>query len=159
MTLACQSVAATGARASAVTDCTELTYAHTLAAAESITVLPLLSRMPLEPPQGNPSLRVELHALDLEPDALLHVSFRNYLAETEPAPRIDHPVPRYARMRGQRIQGIAYVARVPGKTSERGHLAIGGDAARRDSKDNRIDTFVSAFALHLIPLGQWPSIS
>ena len=53
--------------------------------------------MPLEALQGNPSIRVKLHTLDFESNVLLDLSFRDYLAEAEPALRVDYSVPRHAR--------------------------------------------------------------
>jgi len=105
----------------------------------------------LEAIQSNPSIRVELHTLDLESDALLHVSFRDYLAEAEPAARVDDPVPRHARPLGQGKQGVTYLACVPGETRECGYLPVGSDAAGRDPADDRIDALVSAFDFHYAP--------
>jgi hypothetical protein len=105
----------------------------------------------LEALQGNPSIRVELHTLNLEPDALLYVSFRDYLAEAEPTLRVDHSVPRHARPLGQGIQGVTYLAGVSGQTRQRGDLAIGGDVPGRNPADDCIDAFVSAFDFHYAP--------
>ena len=101
--------------------------------------------------QGNPSIRVELHTLDLEPDALLHVSFRDHLAEAEPTLRVDHSVPRHARPLGQRIQGVTYLAGVPGETRKCGYLPVGGDVPGRNPANDRINAFVSAFDFHYAP--------
>jgi hypothetical protein len=106
---------------------------------------------PLEAPEGDPSLRVELDSLDLEPDALLHVSFRDHLAETQPAPRVDHAVPRHIRVLAQCVESVAHLARVPGESGERRDLAVGGDAPRWDTPDHRIDEFVSALAFQFTP--------
>jgi hypothetical protein len=105
----------------------------------------------LEAFQGNPSIRVELHTLDLEPDALLHVPFRDYLTEAEPTVRVDHPVPRHTRLLRQRIQGVTYLPRVPDESRECGYLTVGSNAAGRDPADDCIDAFVSAFDFHYAP--------
>ncbi len=108
------------------------------------------------PSQIDPSIRIELDTLDFESDALLHVSFRNHGAETEPPPGVDHPVPRNSRMSAQGVQGIADLASVSGQARDLGDLPIGGDAPGRDPADDRIETFVSAArfqdALSLGPL-------
>jgi len=116
----------------------------------------LRSRIPSIALQNNFSVRIELHALDFESDALLDVSFRDYLAEAEPALRVDHPVPRHPRMSGQGVQCVAHLSGVSRQARELGYLPIGGDAPGRDAADDRIDAFVSAArsqdALSLGPL-------
>jgi hypothetical protein len=98
----------------------------------------------LETLQGNPSIRVELHTLDLESDALLYVSFRNHGADAEPPASVDHPMPRDARVRAQCVQRIPHLAGMPREAGELGYLPVGGDAPGGDAANNRVDALVSA---------------
>ena len=118
------------------------------------TLRPASPRTPLKTLECDLSVGVKFHALDLEPDPLLDVALRNNLADAEPPPGIDHPVPRHRRLRGESIQRIADLAGVPGETRELRYLPIRGDQPRRDPADAFIEALVPASRFQSIPFAR-----
>jgi len=63
-------------------------------------------------------------------------------AETDPPLRVDDAMPGDAASLGQGRQSVANEAGLAGQSGEAGDLAVGGDAAARDPRDDVIDAAV-----------------
>ncbi len=98
------------------------------------------------PASRTPSIPGERDGAADEADALSPQQVRLQLvvaqavgAEADLPRRVDDPVPRNVAVGGQRVQRVPDQPRLTGQSRQRGHLAVGRDAAFRDARDDSVD--------------------
>jgi hypothetical protein len=116
------------------------------------SVFPVMSAaIELGPPskslQRCASVRLERYTFRLQANALLELRPHTRVARADSSLGIDDPLPRHARVRRERMQGVTDQTRLAGKTGKSGYISIGGDFAGWNPPNDGIDAVVSTLGL------------